>query len=214
MASHSDSKRRRKPVQRRSRDLVEAVREAGRRILDEEGPTALTTTRIAERAGVSVGSLYQYFENKDAILDAIYREEQDKVLADAADWVEQLKAMDPRARIALGVQYSVERHKRLLGLDPDYYRQHHREFQLSTTLPGVEPDGDAANAEVLARQLLEHTRSDLRDVDLGHAAFLMGRGIPAILRAALEDRPELLSDERFLEALVDLMARYLFPEPE
>ena len=50
------------------------MRKAGVLILEEEGPAALTTTRIAERAGVSVGSLYQYFENRDAVLHAIYEE--------------------------------------------------------------------------------------------------------------------------------------------
>jgi AcrR family transcriptional regulator len=193
---------------------VAAVREAGRRILSEEGPAALTTTRIAERAGVSVGSLYQYFESKEAVLQAIYHEEKARDLAEAADWVERLKAMDPRVRLEVGVRYSVERHKRLLGLAPDFYREHHHEFQLSPELPGVAPRDSEPNAEILARQLLERTRDELREIDLGHAAFLLGRGVPAILRTALEDRPELLSDEGFLQALVDLMARYLFPDAD
>jgi AcrR family transcriptional regulator len=59
---------RKEPQQRRSRHLVDAVLEAAVRILNEEGSRHFTMSRIAERAGVSVGSLYQYFPNKHAVL--------------------------------------------------------------------------------------------------------------------------------------------------
>ena len=59
---------RKRPNQSRSRALVEAVAQASLRILDEGGEEALTVTRIAELSGAAVGSIYQYFPNKDAIL--------------------------------------------------------------------------------------------------------------------------------------------------
>lgn len=58
---------RKRPVQSRSRDTVDAILEATFRVLADLGP-ALTTTRVAELAGVSVGTLYQYFPNRDALL--------------------------------------------------------------------------------------------------------------------------------------------------
>lgn len=62
---------RKPPQQSRSRATVSVILDAAVRIMDQEGADAATTTRIAEVAGVSVGTLYQYFGNRDAILDAL-----------------------------------------------------------------------------------------------------------------------------------------------
>ena len=59
---------RRQPQQARSSDLVAAILEAALQVLAKEGVHRFTTTRVAERAGVSVGSVYQYFPNKASIL--------------------------------------------------------------------------------------------------------------------------------------------------
>lgn len=64
-------KSRKTPVQARSEATVEAIHEAAIQVLLTDGLVRLSTTRVAERAGVSVGTLYQYFPNKDALLFAI-----------------------------------------------------------------------------------------------------------------------------------------------
>lgn len=56
------------PKQVRSSELVSAILQAATQVLEQEGATRFTTARVAERAGVSIGSLYQYFPNKAAIL--------------------------------------------------------------------------------------------------------------------------------------------------
>jgi AcrR family transcriptional regulator len=63
---------RRNPKQRRSQQTVEAVLDAVVRILKREGPGAVTTNRIAEVAGVSIGSVYQYFPDKNSIFIALH----------------------------------------------------------------------------------------------------------------------------------------------
>lgn len=64
-------KPRKKPVQERSSVTVDAIYTATIQVLLTDGLNKLTTTRVAERAGVSVGTLYQYFPNKEALLFAI-----------------------------------------------------------------------------------------------------------------------------------------------
>lgn len=64
---------RRQPEQRRARQTVEAVLDAVVRILKREGAKAVTTNRIAEVAGVSIGSVYQYFPDKSGIFIALHQ---------------------------------------------------------------------------------------------------------------------------------------------
>lgn len=66
---------RRKPRQARSTELVAAILEAAVQVLATEGAGRFTTARVAERAGVSVGSLYQYFPNKAALLFRLQSDE-------------------------------------------------------------------------------------------------------------------------------------------
>lgn len=82
---------RKQPQQARSAGLVSTILEAAVRVLAEEGAQRFTTARVAERAGVSVGSLYQSFPNKAAILFRLQRDEWQKttdqwrsILADTA----------------------------------------------------------------------------------------------------------------------------------
>jgi AcrR family transcriptional regulator len=66
---------RKRPKQARSTDLVAAILEAAAQVLAKEGATRFTTARVSERAGVSVGSIYQYFPNKAAILFRLQSDE-------------------------------------------------------------------------------------------------------------------------------------------
>jgi AcrR family transcriptional regulator len=66
---------RKQPKQARSTDLVAAILEAALQVLAKEGAARFTTVRVAEKAGVSVGSLYQYFPNKAAILFRLQSDE-------------------------------------------------------------------------------------------------------------------------------------------
>ena len=66
---------RKQPQQARSTDLVSAILEAALQVLAKDGAQRFTTVRVAEKAGVSVGSLYQYFPNKAAILFRLQSDE-------------------------------------------------------------------------------------------------------------------------------------------
>ena len=70
--------RRRKPKQARAQATVDSILEAAAQVLERTGPDGLNTNRVAERAGVSVGTLYQYFPDKETILLAVARRALDK----------------------------------------------------------------------------------------------------------------------------------------
>src|SRR5215469_6801228 len=69
---------RKTPVQTRAAVTVEAISEATIQVLLSHGGDRLTTTRVAERAGVSVGTLYQYYQNKETLLFAVVEDHLDK----------------------------------------------------------------------------------------------------------------------------------------
>lgn len=72
-------KTRRKPRQARAQATVEAILEATFQLLESDGLTDLTTNHIADRAGVSIGTLYQYFSDREAILYALSKRQSDDV---------------------------------------------------------------------------------------------------------------------------------------
>ncbi len=76
---------RKNPRQSRSRATVEAIVEAAARILETDGFAGLSTNAVAERAGVSIGSLYQYFPRKEALIGALIARETTLLLLDARD---------------------------------------------------------------------------------------------------------------------------------
>jgi AcrR family transcriptional regulator len=124
----------RAPQQDRAKQKVELILEAAIRLLDKGGLPMLTTNAVAETAGVSIGTLYQYFANKEAILDALADREMagtsDRVLAALRD----LSAVSPHDRIRrivravsasygerrqvhrLVIEYSLSRGKRMMPL--------------------------------------------------------------------------------------------------
>lgn len=72
---HSKISSRKQPKQARSTELVATILEAAAQVLAKEGAPRFTTARVAEKAGVSIGSLYQYFPNKAAILFRLQSDE-------------------------------------------------------------------------------------------------------------------------------------------
>lgn len=82
---------RKTPVQARSIASVDAILEATIQVLIKDGKMNLTTTRVAERAGVSVGTLYQYFPNKSALLQALLRDKLSGVCSAIEDISKQMR---------------------------------------------------------------------------------------------------------------------------
>lgn len=95
---------RKAPVQARSNASVEAIHEATIQVLLRQGAERFTTTRVADRAGVSVGTLYQYYPNKQALLFAVLERHLNKV----AEAVEAACASTRGKTTAAIVRQSVE----------------------------------------------------------------------------------------------------------
>lgn len=127
---------RKSPRQQRSRAMVDAILEAATRILGQRGWAKFTTNEVAAIAGVSVGSLYQYFPDKLALAEAIRQHHLDAVLAAlsvSGDWNESATLDQRVARLIDGViaAHSVDHalHRVLLDEVPLAARSHYEAFE-------------------------------------------------------------------------------------
>ena len=89
----------RRPRQQRAQHKVELILEAAMRLLDKGGLAALTTNAVAETAGVSIGTLYQYFPNKEAILEALAEREFAELSARVLTVLQDRSVASPQERI-------------------------------------------------------------------------------------------------------------------
>src|SRR6201996_3817357 len=96
-----DNPLRKTPSQTRAMRTVDTLFEAATRILASEGEAGFTTNRIAERAGFSIGTLYQYFPSKEAIGVALVRRHRDRVLRELDVMLERAVAGEYGAETAL-----------------------------------------------------------------------------------------------------------------
>jgi AcrR family transcriptional regulator len=150
---------RKKPSQQRSKALVEAVLDAAVRVLAEQGPSKFTTKRVADRAGISVGSLYQYFPNKESILATIQQEEESETLR-KIDAVLSDANSTPRQRLETAIRIFFETEA----------AEAHRRGILHASLQIYAPE-QSKSARAVATARLERFLAENELVEPARAAF-------------------------------------------
>ncbi|MCR8549039.1 TetR/AcrR family transcriptional regulator [Salipiger sp. P9] len=134
---------RKAPRQSRSRVSYEAVLTAAAQILEREGAAALTTNAVAERAGVSIGTLYQYFPGKEAIAAELVRRLKAQLVEDLVGALEEASNLPLRQAAHVVLSASIRHHARA----PELSRELER---LERDLP-LDAEAEAVTAEVYAR---------------------------------------------------------------
>ncbi len=170
---------RRHPKTRYAEITVNAILVSVERILEREGPVALTTNRIADVAGVSIGTIYQYFPNKEALVGALqdkYAEDTLGRVRDALAGAEALPLNIVIARVAESV-LSAQRAQRPI----------HRELiDWRTAAGGQERYRRALDQHVELVADFLALRPDVRVVDHRAAAFVLVHAIEGIIEAVAE----------------------------
>jgi AcrR family transcriptional regulator len=195
---------RKMPVQRRSRQMLETILQATTRVLIEEGYTSTTTNRVAEVAGISVGSLYQYFPSKDALLVALLRQHREamvRVLASHLDGLSETTPVETAVRAL--VRAMLDAH----GVNPRLHRVMIEQVLRKDARAEVD-DFEPRVEQLLATALYRYRdRLRVRDVDL--AAFILVRMVLGVAHAAVVDHPERARDPRLADEVGDVVLRYL-----
>lgn len=167
---------RRRPSQARARETVGAIIEAAARVFTAHGYAAGTTNRIAEAAGVSVGSLYEYFPNKDALLvslmEAHVAEGEALLAAVATDVVRERP--DLRATVRRFIEAMVALHARDRGLHRVLFEEAPLPPRLRRRLAAVE----AGAARAVAAHL--HGLPEVRVPDVALAARVVVETVEAL----------------------------------
>lgn len=205
------SNMRRVPRQERSKIMVDCIRIAASEILEKDGPTALTTNNIAARAGVSIGSLYQYFANKEEILEAVFREQADRSFESYRDWADWLKTQPLRDVIRLLVERAVKRHREFHSFHPEFYQQHHDELHVGLRLrpsDGANDDGEPY-AVTWLHQLFEARRDELRVPNSRLASVALAYGMSATLHGLVENDLSLLYEATLADDLTEMVCGHL-----
>ena len=208
MVAKSQTNPRKLASQQRSRRTVDALIEATARILVKEGYDRASTNRIAHVAGVSIGSLYQYFPSKEALVAAVidrHTQGMMQVLRNALVKV-AMRPIEEAARELVRVMIDAHR------VNPKLHRVLVEQVPRVGRLDNIEAIDREAYS--LVRAYLEAHRDELGIPDTDMAAFVCVTTVEALTHAAVVHRREVLSDERanaFVDEVTALILRYLKP---
>jgi AcrR family transcriptional regulator len=194
---------RRKPTQARAHATMDTIFEATARIIERDGIVALNTNRIAERAGISIGTLYEYFPNKEAILIAMARQR----LAEDERLVRQALAA---AEVNQNVSLARKAIHAMMALHAD--RPKVRRAVMAVHLANGFGSEHARPVQEIAELISERNARLLGDkaqqLD-GASLFVLTRAVIGVIRAAFEERSLLSGTTNLEDELVRLVEAYL-----
>lgn len=195
--------KRKTPRQARSRALVEVILDTTARVLVADGFARTTTNRVADRAGVSIGSLYQYFPSREALVAAVARRHSERLKAAlAAVLADSPPTLEAGIRAMLAAVISAHRLSPELTavLNNEVPRLGPLDWKAESTQRGID----------LARQLFERHAGELRpDLDRATAAFMCSTCVEGVMNAAARMAPGHIVDGSIADELAAMLRGYL-----
>jgi AcrR family transcriptional regulator len=197
---------RKEPVQKRSRATVDELLLAAAQVFEALGYAAATTNRIAQRAGVSIGTLYQYFPSKEAVAVALLERHLAETDQRLQQWVEGVVPARQTLRGAL--------HDYVAGMLDMHSGRPRLQHILLEEIPLPERvhltliDAERRAAVTVAGVLEAYP--EIRRAHLEQAAFLLVQTVESLThRFAAHPAQQMVSRERFVNELVTMLEAYL-----
>ena len=193
---------RKMPKQRRSGETVEIILKATARILVSDGYDRASTNRIALAAGVSIGSLYQYFPNKEALVATLCERHVGEMLAICEGKLAEVA----QAPLPVAAREIVRALLRAHAVEPKLHKVLIEQVPRVGRLCAL---NDVSDRMTRAVQLyLESRKTELRPTNLEVAAFVLVRAVEAVAHAAVIERPDYLVSGELADELAELVVRY------
>ncbi len=196
-------KARRNPRQERSRQTVEAIVEAAGRLLVEHGRAAVTTNAVAQRAWVSIGSVYQYFPNKDSIFSALQERHRGQVMPLIRLALARLE--DPAEDLVLGIVSLMKAMAELNRDDPGRMRALDEDLLERSSATDIQAFADAI-AGLLA------ARTGCSEDSLRPTAWLASLTLTHVGRTLVHHPPP-LPMQPILDSLTSMLRGLFSPDP-
>jgi AcrR family transcriptional regulator len=175
---------------------VSAILEGVAQVLETEGFEKMTTMRVAERAGTSVGTLYQYFPSKEALLVAVVAVKM-ALIDRALSKIFELPATAPLAEhVRVMITALIDEKKRRPRLNAELARQVPRLEQQRLIARTLD------RAQGMVRSLLDAHQGETSVTDTDLAAWLIVHAVNGMIDGALLGNPERLEDPRLAGAIV------------
>jgi AcrR family transcriptional regulator len=198
---------RRAPSQKRAEETIDVLLRATEIAIVRHGFHAATTNRIAQIAGVSIGTLYHYFPTKESLVQAVvhrmWREELEVMRAELL-----LRAGAPLWDVIFALAGS------LVGAIGKRRELVRRWYSEASHLGDLETGLEMSHAATqMVRAVLEERREEVRPADLAFAADLTVKTALAVARTASRDYPAELESGVLAEELGQMLARYLLKKP-
>ena len=190
------------PRQTRSKMMVTTIIDAAARVLAEQGFSGTTTNRIAERAGISVGSLYQYFPSREAVVAAVAERYSERMKASLEALLVQTQSQDLKTSLHQLLRGITDAH----GADPELSKI------IATELPRLgdmawRRDMAARGVAIADALLLAHAQELRDDLDVKSAAYVVAKASEAIL-VSITQSPQNENAAAIEQALLEML--YLF----
>jgi AcrR family transcriptional regulator len=203
MAPKARTAPRKKPQQERSRATIDAILTATTRILVRDGFDHASTNRIAEAAGVSIGSLYQYFPSKEALVAALVERHIEEMTREIVVAMDEVAALP----LAGGVRAVVDLMLRAHAVDPLLHK---------VLVEQVPRTGRLEHIHDIERRMMDLVRGylqahapELRVRDLELAAFVVVTSVEALTHAATIHHADRMAGRALADEITDLVVRYL-----
>jgi AcrR family transcriptional regulator len=189
---------RKSPSQERSRRMVDLILDGAARVLSERGYRGLTTNLVAAVAGVSVGSIYQYFPDKDAVIAALHARHSKQMH-------EVVIAVLAKNRCS-GLAENIGAITRAL------VAAHLVDLQLHRALARIEPQGDSNEGSEIQQQvlaLLERFSAQISHADLRFASWFTLCTVHALVHEAVIESPQYCNLSQLEPAVTDAVMGFL-----
>lgn len=197
----SEPSPRKYPQQHRSRNLVERIFMATYSLLFD-GPNAdsISTNKVAEKAGISIGSLYQYFPNKDSIISDLVEKQLNEDYAEILKIIVSMRGETLKKKAEVIIKYVVDLHWK----NRRFFRavmKHIPRFQKVETILHNREKG-----RQIIQELLEE---ELHSKDTSVSSFVIVHAIMGVIESCIMDQSFSITKEQVQRELVALVCNYL-----
>ena len=201
MTKNEKNKPRKEPSQPRSVATVEAVMRATAHILEHEGFDALSTNRVARKAGVSIGSLYQYFPNKESLVTALAERHSSEILARLTTAFVGLGDASLEDSVRALSHGNAQAHRETATL--------HRVLVDQIGRPAHVAEAIEVHGAAMVRAVLDRHRDRLRVKDVALASYVLSHAVESVVHAAVIGTRSPASLDQVVEELAVMAIRYL-----